>query len=911
MGSTLILSSGNEKVEDSDICLDVIDLRGKDLKIRLLALSLQGVVNKDKPRVYVIWESKNLDPPASKRWLEYYKEKQWIKDYKLITLQEALRKYKEYVKGIVMYDPDFLPSIDVAVSLAGVYDLIIVHPNISSLLREYGYEVKYDLRELNRNYWHNDRKEMYKWLLEKVMPLASKDALFLYPVDTEFIALVRSCLIDYAVANKIVAVDFKVAKTVNGRLVINREDLKLFHEFLSKLNPFAKLIGYPFPAELEVPTIRFISMHNVVGVLGSFEAPNYSVHSKIGKGNIRLSQEAKSIILNKSKIYIALFISDLGLNSIHNFYYGLWLNENRGKIPLNWWLDSITLEFAPGILQYYIETSTPNDYFYSANVYGRITPSDFKDLRTYLEKGDELLKQLGLEVVAFSDSKFNESAIREYSKLLTHVKGLAYGYLPSSIYPNYWMENEKPIIALYKSLIVTNRDELYSSIKDFINERSERPLFIIIYVMISSYNITINDLLMVEERLRKDYGDEIEFIKANEILELVKEMEEEISRINIPPIKVAIMYQNLHSPPHYLEGAMRILDELQPDIIWYSRMITGFPPVPNESSAYYIAKKAGLSDEKAEIFAKWVRENKYTLEAIREEVESTNALYCPCILVQNLRVDFNYDPLTFEPIPREKLESMALDFSKWGLPYNRSATQRFVKKLAGIPEGACFPDVTNKDYQEYLFRKVMALKKIGVKCVRLDMLFTQASIAYALTKDYNHPAVKEAYYAACSFVKRLKKEGLIVGTWAHWVIFPYNMSCPVDFVTKTVGKGEVLRVKINEDLWKKIVKTIRGKTNATIFMVFDFGPFDDAPLALFSQKLSEEQQEKFLEEMYNVCKKLGCVPVFPVHGGSMGRHPEKLAYGRYRFYDALAPEFDTYDKIRELILKEIRSEIDP
>ncbi len=47
-----------------------------------------------------------------------------------------------------------------------------------------------------------------------------------------------------------------------------------------------------------------------------------------------------------------------------------------------------------------------------------------------------------------------------------------------------------------------------------------------------------------------------------------------------------------------------------------------------------------------------------------EAVAELGALYCPCILAQNLRVDFSYDPLTFKPTPRSESESMVLDYSK-------------------------------------------------------------------------------------------------------------------------------------------------------------------------------------------------------------------------------------------------------
>jgi len=41
--------------------------------------------------------------------------------------------------------------------------------------------------------------------------------------------------------------------------------------------------------------------------------------------------------------------------------------------------------------------------------------------------------------------------------------------------------------------------------------------------------------------------------------------------------------------------------------------------------------------------------------------------------------------------------------------------------------------------------------------------------------------------------------------------------------------------------------------------------------------------------------------IYPVHGGFIGRDAVKLAFGSYYKYDALAPEFQTYEQIKELV----------
>ena len=104
--------------------LDVLDLRGDDEKTRLLALSLQGIVNRGSPKIYLLWESRDKFGNPSEEWLEYYKSKGWI-TYEYTTLSSLLKKYASKVKGFVVYDPNFRHSINLATTMAGIYDTLI------------------------------------------------------------------------------------------------------------------------------------------------------------------------------------------------------------------------------------------------------------------------------------------------------------------------------------------------------------------------------------------------------------------------------------------------------------------------------------------------------------------------------------------------------------------------------------------------------------------------------------------------------------------------------------------------------------------------------------------------------------------------------------------------------------------
>ncbi len=74
----------------------------------------------------------------------------------------------------------------------------------------------------------------------------------------------------------------------------------------------------------------------------------------------------------------------------------------------------------------------------------------------------------------------------------------------------------------------------------------------------------------------------------------------------------------------------------------------------------------------------------------------------------------------------------------------------------------------------------------------------------------------------------------------------------------------------------------------------------------FSQELSREEAREFLRKADEFFSEKGIIFIFPVHGGDMGRlgvEVKKLSYGRFNWYDSIAPEFQTFETIKELALK--------
>jgi len=491
--------------------VNVIDLRGSNLETRLMVLSLQGIVNRRKPSIYVLWESAHLRPTASERWLEYYRSKGWIRGYRIIDMYDAIEKYKHYLKGIVVYDPELPATINLAVSLAGVEDLIIAHPDMLERLMELGLEVKYDLRNKFK-----DRIDAHRWQLENVFPRCSRDLINLFPT-MKGVAIYRVSIIDYVIASKGCSIGLSVGS-----------DSSLIGEYYSKMNRFAIAIGYPEDPKWERAWVSLTSKYGLLNLLATAFSPNFSFHSKVPAKKEYRQEHRLEVKVDPGKIYIAFAVSDLGLNVMQDFYYEMWLSEGRGEVPVSWWLDPIVTDFCPGIVQYYYETKTPNDYFFSAHVGGRIRPSDFPYLEEYLHRGQKYLDRCSLKVVAFSNhNKKDERVFRLYSRILK-VEGFSFGFGPE-FEEDYWFVDDKVwIVPRYMG----DPKTLYDALVKYIDSKSKRPLFIIAGIGLWYYP-KFKDLIGIKRKLEEKYGDQVVFCRVDELIGAIKHyklLEEESAR---------------------------------------------------------------------------------------------------------------------------------------------------------------------------------------------------------------------------------------------------------------------------------------------------------------------------------------------------------------------------------------------
>lgn len=135
-------------------CLQIADIEPLSGDEQLLLGTLQGVVNRKRPELYLYYDEADRAWPASL-------------DVRQRERSDALTLLPEYLDrtaGAVVYDPDARDSINVATTIAGLRGAVVASP---SLAEAHGLDVIEDLRG---EFSGMTKVDIYRWQLEHLWP---------------------------------------------------------------------------------------------------------------------------------------------------------------------------------------------------------------------------------------------------------------------------------------------------------------------------------------------------------------------------------------------------------------------------------------------------------------------------------------------------------------------------------------------------------------------------------------------------------------------------------------------------------------------------------------------------------------------------------------------------------------------
>ncbi len=377
----------------------------------MAAACLQGLINRDAPEVYLL--AKNNTRPQY--WLDLLsKDGRWLEGREVrevATLDDLRTLAGEKLKGAVIWDPEVPATVNVASTIAGVHDGVVLSPEFAGkYLVKWNIPVIKDLRGMFTGAETGSKKnDAYRWAIREYLAkgLCSNHRVFLfedayytrprgdigYAIPRDWIIKNRAFVFDLSPWGDEAPSDDKDQKL--------GLDLETYHMVLKELfrhsegKHMIELVGFfafkkysnaegnvskhdPVPTELE--SVWLISPYNIYKSSISAGAYNQSFHSQAPRQPLKQNPAPPRDGPVEGKTYICVGMADYDSGTLlYDFLPKYWDDAGRGKIPLLWGVNPNLVETYPDVMAYFYSTATPADTFASdANAAGYIAPNSIK-----------------------------------------------------------------------------------------------------------------------------------------------------------------------------------------------------------------------------------------------------------------------------------------------------------------------------------------------------------------------------------------------------------------------------------------------------------------------------------------------------------------------------------------------------
>lgn len=391
------------------------------------AACLQGLINREAPRLYVL-PSNN---PRPGYWLDLLsKDGRWLAGKKRVDvsgLDGLVELAGERLKGAVIWDPEVPATLNVATTIAGVRDGVVLSPELAEeCLPKWKAPVLEDLRVRFTGSESGSRKnDAYRWALREYLGKGLCSSHFLclfedsaatratgavgYVVTRDWAVQQRAFVFDLSPwgdeapkddPDQKLGTDLETYKTIlDGTLKQSAgkhmTELTGFFAFWK----YSNVPGYasrhePVPTEWE--TVYLISPYNAYQNTISSDCYNQSLHSQAPVENLKQRRpEPRTTV--EDKAYVCILMADYdSATPLYDFLPRLWEDPGRGKIPLAWGINPNLLETYPDLISHFYATATHNDHFTAdASAAGYFNPNRIepKHLPLFVEHNRRFFRQ--------------------------------------------------------------------------------------------------------------------------------------------------------------------------------------------------------------------------------------------------------------------------------------------------------------------------------------------------------------------------------------------------------------------------------------------------------------------------------------------------------------------------------------
>ncbi len=489
-----------------------LDLMNAKLDMRFAMTVLQGLVNREQPRLYISQDPGWHGSGNFQRYIDDLKERGH--EIKPITPDEAISSFRGYVNGAVLYDdrtngnPESLHILNALTLYCAVENLLPVTEEVNTVLK---LPVVLDVRGK-----YTTAYQAYAWAYRSAWPKANKK-LLAHTCPTHMV------LRDYLVQHK--AMPVWISKGMPAK------SDGLAQRFLRESEPNSPLMGC-WGGYGENPPGRYSEpdLQRIASLYGKFIVVsdgcfNLSVFSGLPYNRPEMKRRPVPKY-DPSKVYVVFHITDgdniqwLQQNFISPQW---WHNQSRGKVPISWSLNPVAAELIPNFVEMVQKTATENDEFTCSTAgIGLVTPALYaaelnvdRDAvyNEYLKATDKAMRIIGENCIHLGDTSlvpWTRADFDRCARLMPSVEGILgdYGRMLSvySDNANYMVSRNVVVLRTLSGVGQGKDDEdraksIVRGIKE--NLVKTRPAFI--HVCLVNWYVNPDIVLRAVELLSDDF----------------------------------------------------------------------------------------------------------------------------------------------------------------------------------------------------------------------------------------------------------------------------------------------------------------------------------------------------------------------------------------------------------------------
>lgn len=462
---------------------------------KVLLVSLQGLANRAAPQLYVV-HPRDFQWEITEPLFDFYQRKHGVKFIEIKTAGEALSRFAASAKGYVVWDPAVPATMNVALTIAGLEDALVVTAGQIPQVAQHGLKPIDDLRG---RYTGQTDAQIYADAVTRYWSRCSRDAIMLMGGHAG--AVRQPAVADWGVRQKMFFHD------LSANPARHPEELALAQRLLGEMKPGAIVFGWhSYGKDTEEQWTTLLSGYGLK-MEGLHNLPNLSFNCQFGftpgfkfTNNHHVARDAK--LTAEAKVYLSFVQSDsIGI--------GVWTKPGRGKLAFAWQVTMNWTKFSPAALEYFHESATPNDYFIGGlsgpgYMYPNHIPADRFPL--LMHEASDMMTILDEHVMEIMDNSaadgnvgntdLTKETVDRYYAAFPNVIGFINGYGPARTRD---LRDTRPMLS-YDYYIDPRRPraEVAADLNELIALNATRPYFLLVHVRESN---DVNSLVEVVKQL--------------------------------------------------------------------------------------------------------------------------------------------------------------------------------------------------------------------------------------------------------------------------------------------------------------------------------------------------------------------------------------------------------------------------